>query len=143
MSWRNCPRCGKAFTFTRGGPAVCPMCVKEESDNYFKVFHFFSSRPTATAQEISNETGVDLKSIYRYVRENRLRLVKIDMGLICQSCGTQILKGKMCENCLKKLSDDLTSDIKRIKQNKKNEANNHDEGTDPRHLKRFRDKWPK
>lgn len=54
--------------------------MKQEDDNYHKIFHYLSTRPAATAQEIAQDTDIDVKEIYRYVRENRLRLVKGDTG---------------------------------------------------------------
>lgn len=118
MSWANCTKCGKVFNQVPGGRDICLICIKEEENNYTKIFHFLSTRPSATAQEISQETGIDIKEIFRYVRENRLRLVKVDTGLYCESCGIPISQGKMCEKCIKTLSEELKNDIDKFKNQK-------------------------
>jgi flagellar operon protein (TIGR03826 family) len=139
MSLANCSRCGKVFPFVPGGKDICQACIKEEDDNYLKVFHFLSTQPSATAQEIAQATEVDIKEIYRYVRENRLQLVKIDTGLYCESCGIPITQGKMCENCVKQLSAEIQSDIDKFKQTRK-KIIKKEEINDPKYLKERRGK---
>jgi flagellar operon protein (TIGR03826 family) len=135
----NCSRCGKVFSTVPGGRDICPACLKEEDSNYLKVFHFFSTRPSATAQEIAQETGVDIKEIYRYVRENRLKLVKMDTGLYCEGCGIPISQGKICEKCRQKLSEEIKSDIDKFKQIH-HQSSPKDPTRDPKHLKDRRNK---
>lgn len=139
MSLANCSRCGRVFSFVQGGKDICPACIKVEDDNYLKIFHYLSTRPGATAQEIAQATEVDIKEIYRYVRENRLRLVQADTGLRCESCGIAISQGKLCENCTKMLSEEFRSDIEKFKQNKPKEPQK-DPIRDPKHLKERRGK---
>lgn len=139
MSLANCSRCGRVFSFVPGSRDICPACIKQEDENYLKIFHYLSTRPSATAQEIAQATEVDIKEIYRYVRENRLRLVQADTGLSCEGCGMPISQGKMCENCAKKLSEEIKSDIEKFKQNKPKEGFREDP-RDPKHLKERRGK---
>lgn len=134
MSLANCSRCGKVFPFVPGGKDICPACIKEEDGNYLKIFHYLSTRPSATAQEIAQATEVDIKEIYRYVRENRLRLVQFDTGLHCESCGIPISQGKLCEKCVKMLSEEIKSDIEKFKQNRPR-GPQKDEIRDPKYLK--------
>jgi flagellar operon protein (TIGR03826 family) len=138
MSLANCSRCGKAYLSVPGGKDICPACIKEEDDNYLKIFHYLSTRPSATAQEIAQATEVDIKEIYRYVRENRLRLVQTDTGLQCESCGMPISQGKICENCRKQLSEEIKSDIEKFKQNSPKRPISGDGSRDPKHLKERR-----
>jgi len=139
VSLANCSRCGKVFSHVTGGRDICPACIKEEDDNYLKIFHYLSTRPSATAQEIAQATEVDVKEIYRYVRENRLRLVQGDTGLQCESCGIPITQGKLCDNCAKILSAEIKIDIEKFKQNKPKIATN-DLIRDPKYLKDRRGK---
>lgn len=139
MSLANCSRCGKVFSFVQGGKDVCPVCIKEEEDNYLKVFHFLSTRPGATAQEIAQATEVDIREIYRFVRENRLQLVKVDTGLFCESCGIPITQGKMCEKCVKQLSAEIQNDIDNFKQMHKKNIKK-EENNEPKYLKERREK---
>lgn len=140
MSLANCSRCGKVFPSIAGGRDLCQACIKEEESNYLKVFHYLSTRPSATAQEIAQATEVDVKEIYRYVRENRLRLVKTDTGLYCESCEVPISQGKLCEKCRQKLSEDIKIDIDKFKKNqqKVQKEGKKDPGHDPKYLKERR-----
>jgi flagellar operon protein (TIGR03826 family) len=138
MSWANCSRCGKAYTKVAGGRDYCQDCIKEEEDNYKKIFHFLSTRPSATAQEIAQETEVDIKEIFRYVRENRLMLVKTDTGLFCESCGISISQGKLCDKCRQKLSEEIHEDIGKYKHSKQKNASKKEAQRDPKYLKNYR-----
>ncbi len=140
MSLANCSHCGKVFSFMPGGRDLCPACVKEEDDNYLKIFHYLSTRPGATAQEIAQATEVDIKEIYRYVRENRLRLVKVDTGLYCESCGNPISQGKICEKCRQKLSEEMQAELDKIRQIKQKDPSKREEIRDPKYLKDRRGK---
>lgn len=136
MNLANCSRCEKVFYMVPGGRDVCPACLKEEESNYLKVFHFFSSQPSATAEEISKETGVDIKEIYRYVRENRLRLVKTDAGIYCETCGAPVMQGKICDKCRQKLADEIKSDFDKHRQIRQSGSlKKSEERRDPKHLK--------
>ncbi len=140
MNWANCSRCGQAYTHVEGGRDICPACVRVEDDHYGLVFRYLSTRPSATAQEIAQETGVDIKEIYRYVRENRLQLIKNDTGLFCESCGIPISQGKMCEKCFQKLSADIQNDLLKTRENLK-KYHKTDVGKfvkDPKYLKKYR-----
>ena len=136
MKLANCSRCGKVYTSVPGGRDICQACMKEEDSNYLKIFNYLSTRPAATAQEIAQETEIDVKEIFRYVRENRLRLVKGDTGLICESCSIPIAQGKICDKCRQKLSEAIKNDIDKFNQNKpKNLTGKRDDPPDPKHLK--------
>jgi len=118
VSLGNCPRCGHVFLQVPGGTPLCPACVRLEEESYKKVFKFFSEKPSATAQEISAETGVEIKEILKFVRENRLQLVKVDISFKCEKCGSPTRNGKLCDNCRKKLNDDIKNDLNKYKANK-------------------------
>jgi flagellar operon protein (TIGR03826 family) len=140
MSLANCSRCGKVYPKAQGASDICPACIKNDEDNFSKVFHFFSDRPSATAQEIAQATEVDIKEIYRYVRENRLRLVKADTGCNCESCGIPISEGKICEKCRQKLSEEMKTEIDKMKQNHAKPMAKNPESQEPKYLKERREK---
>jgi flagellar operon protein (TIGR03826 family) len=140
MNLANCSKCGKVYSPVSQDRTLCPACVKEEQDNFLKVFHFLASQPSATAQEIAQGTGVELTEIYRYVRENRLRLVKTDTGLRCETCGVPISQGKMCDNCRQKLSAQFKNDVDKFKQDRLKILPKAPELRDPKYLKKYRDK---
>lgn len=135
MSLANCSRCGRVYPAISGGRDICPTCIKQEEDNYHKIFQYLSSQPSATAQEIAQATEIDVKEIFRYVRENRLRLVKADTGLFCEGCGIAISQGKMCEKCRQSLSEEIKTDLDKFRQNKQKGPSPKDQPPDPKHLK--------
>lgn len=116
MSLENCPKCGKVFIPPPGGRRLCKACIQQEEEDYLKVFRFLTSRPSATAKEISDGTGVDIKLIYRFLRENRLQLVSPDTGLRCERCEAPISAGKICEKCKQEVYKDLKEDLNKIKE---------------------------
>jgi flagellar operon protein (TIGR03826 family) len=118
VSLGNCPRCGHVYLQVPGGVSLCPACVKIEEENYKKVFQFFSEKPSATAQEIALATGVEIKEILKFVRENRLQLVKADPYVKCEKCGSPTRSGRICDNCKKKLTDEIKKDISKYKADK-------------------------
>ena len=143
MSLANCSRCGKVFSQVAGGRDICPSCIREEEDHYRKVFQYLTTRPGATAQEIAQATEVDIKEIYRYVRENRLRLVKSDTGLYCESCGVSISQGRICEKCRQKLSEEIKNDVDKFKQNHPLNSPKDRATPDPKYLSDRRHKGKK
>jgi flagellar operon protein (TIGR03826 family) len=140
MNWANCTRCGQAYTRIDGGRDLCPACLRQEDDNFGLVFRYLTTRPSATAQEIAQETGVEIKEIYRYLRENRLQLVKLDTGLNCEGCGIPISQGKMCERCFQTLAKEFQNDIAKIKETHKNLSRTPppNQIKDPKYLKKYR-----
>ena len=119
MNLENCSQCGRMFTSSLKGNELCQDCLKQSEENYRKVFDYFTAEPTATAQDICDATGVDVKEIYRFVRENRLRSVKVATGLNCLKCGGPIyggkLSGKFCDKCRIQLATDMRKDIQKQK----------------------------
>jgi flagellar operon protein (TIGR03826 family) len=143
MSLANCARCGKVFPLVSGGRDICQACIKEEEDNYRKVFQFLSTRPSATAQEIAQETEIDIKEIYRFARENRLRLVKTDTGFYCENCGIPISQGKICDKCRQKLSEEIKNDVDKFRQKSPPAGTSSVDRRDPKHLKDRRNRGKK
>jgi len=123
MKLANCSICGKAYLNTSGGRDHCLTCAREEESNYSKIFEFFTLCPAATAKEISDATGIDVKVIYRYARENRLRFVKVDSDIRCEACDEMIPCGKMCENCRGRLLSEVKSWRERLYSVKKRPLN--------------------
>ena len=134
MKLANCSRCGRVFNFVPGTRDICPACVRQEDDDYLKIFHYLTRQPTATAPEIAEATGVDIKEILRFVRENRLRLVKTGVELHCDTCGTPISQGKICDSCVKKLTSEMQGEVEKLKKTAPKEPLT-DPKRDPKYLK--------
>ncbi|HVZ81935.1 MAG TPA: MerR family transcriptional regulator [bacterium] len=111
MKLANCSRCGLVFAFVPGTRDICPTCIRREDEDYLKIFHYLTERPSASAPEIADATGVDIKEILRFVRENRLRLVKTGVDLQCESCGASVTQGKLCDSCVRKLTTEMKDEV--------------------------------
>ena len=96
---RNCPRCGRIFTYI--GRAICNRCMEIEENEFKIVKEYIYDNPGATISEVSQETGVTVEKIMRFLREERLEIKSENSNLLleCERCGRSIRSGRFCENC--------------------------------------------
>lgn len=104
---RNCPRCGKIFTYV--GRPICSRCIEIEEDEFKKVKEYVYDNPGATISETSQETGVSVDKIMRFLREERLEIKSEDSNLVleCERCGVPIKSGRFCERCKRDMNADF------------------------------------
>lgn len=72
---RTCQRCHKLLTYSYGSPSLCPECIDKDKDDYSKVKEYIQSHANTTVFEVSQVTGVNLKVIMQFVREDRVQIV--------------------------------------------------------------------
>lgn len=102
----NCPKCGRIFV--KGIQDVCPNCYKEVEDQYDLCLKYLREHKQCNIYDLSEDTGVSVKQITKFIREGRISLVNSpNMNYGCEVCGTPIREGNMCENCRNKLSKDF------------------------------------
>src|SRR5690625_3199603 len=104
----NCPQCGRLFV--KGIQDLCDSCYKEEEEIFDTVYHFISERKNrlATLTEICDATGVEERTVTRFIKEGRLHLANLpNLGYPCESCGTMIREGRICIECTKKFQEGL------------------------------------
>jgi len=96
---RNCPRCGKIFSYL--GRPICNKCIEIEENEFKVVKEYVYDNPGATISEVSQETEVTVEKIMRFLREERLEIKSENSNLIleCERCGRSINSGRFCENC--------------------------------------------
>lgn len=101
---RNCPRCGKIFTYI--GRPICNRCIEDEEDEFKRVKEYVYDNPGATISETSQVTEVSVEKIMRFLREERLEIKaeNSNMMLQCERCGAPISAGRFCEHCKKDLN---------------------------------------
>lgn len=106
---RNCPRCGKIFTYM--GRPICRKCLETEENEFKVVKEYIYDNPGATISEVSQETGVTVERIMRFLREERLEIKSENSNLLleCERCGRAIRSGRFCENC----KEDINRSFKR------------------------------
>lgn len=119
MDVRNCKRCGKVFNYN--GSAVCATCTKQEQEDFEKVREYLFNHPNATTLQLSQDTGVDLKVISRFLKEGRLQSDDIALGedeeLTCEKCGQTIKSGRFCEQCVQSMKNEFKQATKSANQN--------------------------
>ena len=106
---RNCPRCGKIFTYINR--PICHSCLEQEENEFKVVKDYIYDNPGANIAEVSEATEISADKIMRFLREERLELVSENSNLIleCERCGRAINSGRFCENC----KDNISKDFKR------------------------------
>jgi len=90
--------------FIRVNNPICPECEKAEEVAFQKLKDYLNDNPGQSMALASQETGVPLKRILRYLREGRLELTPgfaADNPLRCERCGMSIKVGTLCDECLK------------------------------------------
>lgn len=99
MDVRNCKDCGKIFNYLSGAP-LCPACMKKLDDKYSIVKEYIYDNPGASIQQVSEENGVSVGQLKKWVREERLAFSDDSMvGIECENCGTMIRTGRFCSKC--------------------------------------------
>lgn len=120
MELKNCPECGKVFTFIRTN--LCPACQKKDEDDFRAVRSYIIKNSGAGIPEISEETGISEEKIMRYIREGRIStgFSRTPVNIQCEVCGRTIPNGRLCQECTEKLSSGLKKSIldenKRLQQ---------------------------
>lgn len=102
----NCRRCGKIFSYT--GKPVCPECVQKEEEDFETARAYIKENPGRNMQEVSEETGVPVKLLTKFLREGRIEFLDGSVPFLsCGSCGAPITSGRFCNNCLSKLGKEM------------------------------------
>ncbi|WP_062050220.1 TIGR03826 family flagellar region protein [Bacillus sp. JCM 19034] len=123
----NCPKCGKIFV--KAFRPICPNCYREEEAHYEKVSTFLRKKQNrmASVQEVHAKTDVPLELIHQFVREGRIMRSQFpNLGYPCESCGTTIQQGRVCNNCRDHISSGL-EEIERDQQLKEKIRDNEQE----------------
>ncbi len=97
----ECVRCHRFFEKV-AFEEVCPVCFPVEENEFSRIKEYLSSHPGASSNEVMSELNVSLKSIRRYLKEDRLEIVGDNKGFIrCELCGKPLNSGRFCEGCFK------------------------------------------
>jgi len=126
MDIRNCPECGKIFTYIRTN--LCPACQQKDEEAFRVVRTYLAQHPGVDILTVAETTGVSEENIIRYVREGRITM-GIERGFVqinCEICGVLISHGRLCQTCSEKLSSGLKKSIQ--EENKKALDEQHREG---------------
>jgi flagellar operon protein (TIGR03826 family) len=109
MNLENCPNCGRLFV-RNSFRDICENCYKEEEEAFKTVYDFLRKRENrmATMAQIVDATGVKESLLIKFIQSGRLKLAQFpNLTYPCARCGALIRQGKLCENCLKDLNEQL------------------------------------
>ncbi|MBO8173146.1 MAG: flagellar protein [Bacillaceae bacterium] len=131
----NCPRCGGLFI--QGKDDVCQKCVQEVEEEYQKCVEYLRENKGANLYQVSEDTGVSVKQITRFIREGRLSVTdNPNIGIPCESCGTPIKSGRFCKDCTDRLKREVGGILG------ENDAH-HTSKHDPNHIYHVKDLYKK
>ncbi|USG65333.1 flagellar protein [Brevibacillus ruminantium] len=112
----NCTRCDALFVQTVRD--ICPKCHQAVEKEYEECARYLRKRENrgANIYQVSEATGVSVKQITKFIKEGRISVEgSPSLGYPCESCGTLIRSGNLCESCVRSLQHDITqqSDLDR------------------------------
>lgn len=101
MANHECARCHRFFEKV-AFEEVCPTCFPIEEEEFGKIKEYLTMHPGASSNEVMSLIGVSLKSIRRYLKEDRLEIVGDNKAFIrCEMCGRPLNSGRFCDGCYK------------------------------------------
>lgn len=107
-----CVRCKRMFTYLGYGHFYCPACKIADDEDFKKVRDYIFDHGTASAVEVSENTGVRLENIHQYLREGRLEIPENSPIFIkCEMCSTDIRSGRLCPDCASKLNSAMRKQL--------------------------------
>jgi len=113
MDVKNCKGCNRLFQYI-GGPPLCPACREELENKFAEVKEYIYQNRGTSIAEVSEATGVSVKQIKQWIREDRLVLSEAtEDGIECEHCGTPICSGRFCEKCKNQMASGFSATISR------------------------------
>jgi hypothetical protein len=75
-SIRACKRCNKLLTLRYEASSLCPDCIDKDKEDYRLVKEYIQTHANANVYEVSKETGVNMKTIMRFINDDRVQVVE-------------------------------------------------------------------
>jgi hypothetical protein len=94
-----CKVCGRFFE-AEVSSDYCPSCKTLDDETYESVRKYLLTKPRASIFEVTSQLKIPVKTIKRFLREDRLEIVEADNGFLkCDTCGISIHSGYLCKSC--------------------------------------------
>ena len=106
MALVNCNQCGTLFQSHSGGRR-CPECLQAEDDDFQTVVEYLREPGQRTVPAISEETGVEIHLITRWLRQKRLQIELLPGELQCRRCRAPVEGGTFCDACRMALAKEV------------------------------------
>ncbi|MCD9022301.1 flagellar protein [Cohnella silvisoli] len=106
MNLVYCPRCNKLYAKTIR--EMCNNCYNELEKDYERCVQYLRENKGLNIQQLSDDTEISIKQITRWIREGRISLLNApNLSYPCETCGTLIRDGHMCDSCKARLQRDV------------------------------------
>lgn len=103
MEVRTCKQCKRLFNYL-SGPPICPGCKAKIEEKFQEVKEYVRDNPKEDISAVAKANDVSTNQIKRWIREERLAFSEDSgVGIDCESCGTMIRSGRLCQRCKEKL----------------------------------------
>jgi len=118
MNIVQCQFCKKPFTSIGG--RICPACNEQIDRDFITVRDYIYETKHANIDKIAKETEVSKQIIMHLLKEGRLIIDSPDGDglLVCEMCKKPINTGRLCKDCIGKVSNSMD---KNVTDNKKPE----------------------
>lgn len=106
----KCPKCGTVYRENGTSFYLCENCGYEEPTNFGIVRDYLHEHGNASASalEISRDTGISVREINSFLRKGRLEIPENSKVFIsCKRCGVDLRYGKYCPACANELAKEL------------------------------------
>ena len=102
----HCPSCGKVFQ--KNLRNMCMDCASVLDKQYDDVDRYLVRNRQSTTDEVSQATGVPVKQIHEWIRQNRISLYGFpNLTDSCDMCSGPTRQGHLCSSCSTKLKSDI------------------------------------
>lgn len=116
----ECKVCGGVMVFRGTGEYKCEDCGALDYDDWGKVRNYLDDHRGANAAEVERSTGVTQKAIRQMLKDSKLAIAGDPTGyLTCEMCGTPIVSGRLCDQCMTKVHRNL-EESERLKRKHSN-----------------------
>ncbi len=102
------------------GGFVCPVCGREEQDDYGKIWDYINKYGPSSVYVIHIATGVSEEIIKEFLEQGKLGEIEEEPPLPkCERCGREIKSGRLCLYCMK-------DEVNRLKESPVSPKGQHD-----------------
>lgn len=106
LSFANCRICGKLFYRTTRD--ICLDCRTDEEGKFLRVKKYLHTYPSATIDDVTLGTEVELRLIILWIEQRKLTLEQNpNIVLECERCGADTRTGRLCPECRSELRQQL------------------------------------
>ncbi len=112
----NCPECGKLF-LNAGTGKYCPECTQKHEAQMDEISRYVRDNPRSSVEEICSALDVKKSIVISMLQSGRLEEFNVGIKYPCASCGKKISHGRYCKACGKKITGDIASTLRKVREN--------------------------